>query len=291
MFHLNRIKVFSSRVQKSLNSRYKTFQVNQRARLKHYRSQLIDLGNPQAVIWIFGCQRSGTTFLETIFRHDLDSVVFGEFSELTLSENKTVLSEPERIQKIVQSKNACYAVIRPLFESDRALELMNLFPNSIGVWLFRDCPHVVDSMIRKWEDRFFEVSKQNESDERGMWRLEQAIESIYVAAQSALPEDPTMEAYARYWLFRNQIPFHAGLQQDPRVVFLSYRQLVLTPRMQVERIMKRAGMADVWKDFKVNAFTSSIDRPVQLNISEETVAHCDQIYQQLVNHSTIDRQV
>ena len=133
-----------TRVRNSITSRYKTFRIKQRARTKKYRSHRLNLGHPRAVIWIFGCQRSGTTFLENIFRHDLDSAVFGEFSELTIAPRKTVLNDRDVVTRIVQFQNAKYAVIRPLFESDRAIELMDWFPNSIGVWLFRDCPHEYD---------------------------------------------------------------------------------------------------------------------------------------------------
>jgi hypothetical protein len=279
---MNTIKHLTSRVDHSLRSRYKKFLVDQRARLKHYRARFMILGSPRAVIWIFGCQRSGTTFLENTFRHDLDSAVFGEFSPLTIDPRKTVLSDLDAVFHIVQSQNARYAVIRPLFESDRAIELLNLFPGSVGIWLYRDCPHVVDSMIRKWEGRFFEISRRVESDSQGIWRLEEMTRSIEEEARRAVDGDPTAEIYARYWLARNRIPFTASLAHDPRMKFLSYRDLILEPGSSIESIMRKAGFPGVWKDFKLDVRTSSLDKPVRQPISGDTLARCEELHQDLM---------
>lgn len=269
-----------TRVRNSITSRYKTFRIKQRARIKDYRSHMLDLGRPQTVIWIFGCQRSGTTFLENTFRHDLDSAVFGEFSQLTIHPAKSILSDLNNVREIVQSQNAKYAVIRPLFESDRVIDLLNLFPNSVGVWLFRDCPHVVDSMIRKWGDRFFEISKRNES-KNGLWRLEERVMQIQSQVRKMSATDPIAEAYACYWLLRNQIPFYLSLFNDKRVCFISYNQLINDPEINVKRIMERAGLNVLWRGFKANAQTSRVARPVSPEISDETLQKCEQLYQKL----------
>lgn len=241
----------------------------------------MNLGHPQAVIWIFGCQRSGTTFLERIFRQDLNSVVFGEFSQLTIDPNRTVLSDSNSIRKIIQAQNAKYAVVRPLFESDRAMELLDLFPNSVGVWLFRDCPHVVDSMLRKWGSRFFEISKRNESDEDDNWRLEEKVRSIQSQARQIAADDPLADVYARYWLLRNQIPFDLSLITDKRFLFIDYSQLVSDPETSAKRILQRVGVNELWKRFKTDAQISRIDRPVKPEISDEALRQSEQLFQKL----------
>lgn len=267
-----------SRLHKSVLARQNTLKTNWRAQIKQWKSQLFDVGSPAAVIWIFGCQRSGTTFLENVFRHDLNSAVFGEFSKLTIGERKTVLSAPAVVKQTVLSKNSKYAVIRPLFESDRATELLNLFPNSVGVWLFRECTPVVDSMIRKWGDRFFEISKHVESDNSQYWRLEKMYQQI----RDASKDMPLAELYARYWIERNRIPFQEALNADPRMLFLDYRTLVSHPRECIDRIMRTASIKGVWKGCSPNARTSGLDRAIDSEISEETLLECSSVYQQLL---------
>ena len=65
------------------------------------------------------------------------------------------------------------------------------------------------------------------------------------------------------------------------MIFLSYRQLVLHPHASIGKIMKQAKLLGVWKDFKTNVHTDSLDLLVTLPITYETLINCEQLYQQL----------
>ena len=163
-----RITQFPRRIRMSIEGRYRTFTIKQRARRKARHQQYADLGAPSGIIIGLGCQRSGTTFFENIFRHDLDSVVYGEYSSLSIGAKRTYLRTFEEIKAIIGDENASYAVMKPLFYSDRALEFLEHFPNSIVVWMFRDCPHVVRSMKNKWQGDFFETTRERKSRRMGV---------------------------------------------------------------------------------------------------------------------------
>jgi hypothetical protein len=267
------------RILGSVGARYETYKTAARAQLKSFYGSVVDRGQFSGVIWIFGCQRSGTTFLENLFRHDLRSAVFGEFSELTIGERKTVLREPLEIKKLVLAKNAKYAVIRPLFESDRALELLDIFPNSACVWLFRDAASVIDSMVRKWDDRFFEISREVESDHHNTWRLDPLHRAIVKSAGSAANVE---ELYARYWCERNSLPFDLGLNNDPRVIYASYSQFVSNPKAMVGCALRKLGPESVWRGFKAEVQRVNNRNPDRLNISADTYARCDDLYGRLL---------
>lgn len=227
---------FLHKIRNSIKGRYKTYSVKSRNRIKSIRKKFVKLGEPQAVIWIFGCQRSGTTFLENVFRHDLDSVVFGEFSELAIAEDKTVLKPNEELKSIVLSKNAKYAVIRPLFESDRMEELLGIFPNSIGIWLYRDSEAVVDSMIRKWDDQFFNISKQNETNADGQWRLNEIAENIRNEYQELYDQ------YSSYWKFRNMIPFKFPELLNSKLLLINYSDITKNPGIIISGVFNSVGI-------------------------------------------------
>lgn len=269
--------IFKKNIFVSVKNRSATIKKNIRERFKRFRSNSVELGSPQAVIWIFGCQRSGTTFLENVFRQDLDSVVFGEFSELTIKGRKTVLTSSNSLIRIVSSKNAKYAVIRPLFESDRAIELMNLFPNSIGIWMFRDCSAVVDSMKRKWGKSFFRISSFVESDANNFWRLKEALTPL----TESIDRLPIDELYARYWIMRNSLPFDKEMVDDPRMLFLDYNTLVHDPRYSIETILKATEKIQIWSRFKTDAKTSSTNREIVHYISDSTLRTSNQLLKQL----------
>jgi len=144
------------RISCSIAARKQTYQRKTWAWIKRSRLKFWHLGRAKYKIWILGCQRSGTTLLERIFRSDLDSVVFGEFSELTIDAKKTVWKSFQGVEDTINAQNSRYAVARPLFESDRAAEILHAFPDSIAVWVFRDPRYVVNSMINKWGEDFFQ---------------------------------------------------------------------------------------------------------------------------------------
>jgi hypothetical protein len=216
-----------------------------------------------------------------MFRQDLDSVVFGEFSSLTIGEGKTVLQPPDRIVETISNQNARYAVIRPLFESDRAVELLDLFPKSVGIWLFRDCREVVSSMVRKWGDRFFEISRGVENDQYGHWRLEKTVASILTATAGA----PIEEAYAHYWLARNKLAITNGWIDDPRMHFISYSGLISDPAGCVDRVMSRAGFSGVWKGFRAEIRSSHFRDNEGERVPSDILLDCSLVYKTLLTYS------
>lgn len=264
------------RLRNAFQSRYKGSKVKWRARIKKIRGQFLSFGSPEHVIWIFGCQRSGTTFLENIFRHDLNSSVFGEFSELTIGHRKTTLKDNRLIKKVVLSKNAKYTVIRPLYESDNANDLLDLFSGSVGVWCFREPIAVVDSMMRKWGNQFFEISKEVESNTKDYWRLEEKIKFISQSAQGNIAEQ-----YAQFWLLRNKIPFDLGLHKNSKYFFLDYNTLISNPREAIKNIMSKNPNLSIWSNFRADARSPRTRKNVVLDIKPETLKACTELFKKL----------
>ena len=282
MISNNYVLSLIQRIPRSLAIRKKTYSVRAWAALKHQRKRLKDLGNPQFYIWILGCQRSGTTLLERIFRQDLDSEVFGEFSRLTLGPDKTSLKPFKEVRKKLEGSNAHYCVIRPLFESDRAQEILDFFQPSVAVWMFREPLFVVNSMLNKWGDQFFNISRCVETGLDGKWRLESLYQDIKdEAKQLALNNGNIHDLYALYWLKRNEIVLQPGFQLNKSILLLDYGRLVREPRKWVDTIMKRAGNRGVWKYFSTDAHQGSMNRQINLRLSPEIQERCNALYDKL----------
>ncbi|MFT6443652.1 MAG: hypothetical protein ACJASM_003214 [Salibacteraceae bacterium] len=274
---INRIiSLYLKRGKHSFNSRRKRTYTSFRQKIKIIYLKIISYNSPEAIIWIFGCQRSGSTLLERMFRHDLRSVVFGEFSLLTISPDKTVLSPLEEVKEKISKQKAKYAVIRPLFESNRAQEILENIPSSSAVWLFRDYKYVVNSMLNKWGFRFFEVSRKNESDKHGFWRLEKTITEIEKTNNASRS---IADYYAMYWYERNCI-FFSGNLEFQKILCLNYVQLVNNPSYCVDTIMKYSGNS-IWSDFSTDANTKSIERQLSTHISTDIAFLCDNLYEKL----------
>lgn len=249
---------------------------------KNIRKRWMFNGPPVRTIWIFGCQRSGTTLLERMFRDDLDSEVFGEFSDLTISSEHTVLRPLKEVKKHLRACNAKYAVVRNLFESDRAADILDHFSADYGIWLFRHPVSVVDSMIRKWGDQFIEVSRRVESDASLHWRLEGLWDEIFgLAGGGDFSAIRISDAYALYWLKRNQMVFSNGLNESPRVFFVRYETLIKNPKRCIGQVVRSSLGKDVWKHFSTDANEESLETRLDSEISEPILVECLKMYELL----------
>ncbi|MGJ8638550.1 MAG: hypothetical protein ACSHYA_04080 [Opitutaceae bacterium] len=267
---------------KSAYGRYQTLRLDLDVVKKRVVQPMMNYPQPERIIWIFGCQRSGTTFLERLFREDIRSAVWGEFSDLSIAPERTSLRSISEIKETLEATKAQYAVIRPLFESDRAVELLEAFPNSIAVWTFRDCPHVVDSMCRKWDQEFFAISKRVESDSKGYWRLEDTINKMRLHLEPCKFGD--QEHYARFWNSRNEIPFRTGLATNPRCMFLNYEYLAAQPDSALKQILDKANQPSpqTLSAYRPTINRSRKERLVEINVRSETRSTNEALMKRLV---------
>ena len=171
--------------------------------------------------------------MENIFLQDPNAAVFGEFSALSIGPGKTSLQDREKVVSAVMALKCRYVVIRPLFESDRIEELLNWFPSSSVIWLFRQGDEVVRSMIRKWGSDFFEISRQVEQDQDGHWRLDSMVQEIMAAYQT--PED----RYCAYWLARNGIVLDLSKETQGKVRAMDYATFTSDPYTILSKEVER----------------------------------------------------
>ena len=227
--------------------------------------------------------------LERMFRHDYRSAVFGEFSDLSIDIDRTAWKLLPEVQRQFNICRASYVVARPLYESIRASEILDFFPHSVAAWIYRDYRAVVDSMKRKWEDKFFEISRRVESNRDGQWGLKPMVDSIKKEALQIVGEKVTIDdLYALYWLKRNEMFFKQNLERKENVICLGYSSLVTSPNKCASLILQRAGLG-LWCDFRTDAHTNSLNRDCQVNISRTIQSKCNKMLDRLDQYSNIEQ--
>lgn len=222
----------------------KSQKVLQRNKKKLYQS-ILSKKDRQSILFIVGCQRSGTSMLLNIFDRDLDARCFGEFSELSASDTqgKIRLNSFGLVQKEFAAVRAPFIVAKPLVESQNVLELLDTFPNSKALWMFRNFRDVASSNIKHFGIRNgINDIKPIVTNEPDNWRSENVSAHVRETISRFFSEDmPPYDAAVLFWFARNSLYFDLELDQNPRVMLSYYEDFVLDPAKYMQEVYRRVG--------------------------------------------------
>lgn len=278
------IKSLPLRIRASIASRLETRRWNlhenrKRQRLNSYA------GTAVGPIFIFGCQRSGTTHVERLFRADPRSRVFGEFSELSITSKHTVWHEQDDMKRILAEHPGEYWVVRSLLASHDTVKILNEWPDSTALWIYRDANSVVDSMVRKWQGDFREISECVETDQSEYWALRELWEKIEAQAAELAPhtqgEARWRDVYALYWYARNALILDLNLVAHPRVLVTDYIEYTHDPDACLKLLWNRIGVVPPKKCYPLTTRPAGHDSSHKPRFSPLIQDRCDALYAQL----------
>jgi len=237
------------------------------------------------VVFILGCQRSGTTLIADILDRDINSKVFPEFSELSSDDHafNIRLNSLPKVKKNLSRIKAALIVIRPLVESHRAQEILSTFEDATVIWVFRHYKDVVSSNLKKFgiDNGYKNLAPILERDSDD-WRSQGLSEEVHdlVSYHSNKGLNP-QEAQCLFWYVRNLCFFEKNLQKYKRVLPLKYEDFVETPLAHVKKIYAIAGLPCPDKDLVFDVHADSVKKKIEMNISSEILSLCDEMWRQL----------
>lgn len=190
-------------------------------------------GEAKDVLFIVGCQRSGTSMIHHLFRLDWDAVTYDEWSPLsTLSGKEPLRWRPlDEVKPRIMADRAPFVVCKPLVESQNLTDLLDAFPGSKAIWMYRDYRDVVSSSLKYFggdvgHGDLEPILGADASD----WRAEKLAEEDRSRIGELYRDDlPGHDAAALFWYARNSLFFSNGFSTDPRVVPCRYGDLVTRP--------------------------------------------------------------
>lgn len=198
------------------------------------------LGRPRAdltprVMFIFACQRSGTTaLLDFLMGAGPPLKAFTECdSPLTdktpLEGGLTVrLNALEDVERVLAAVPEPVRIVKPLVESQRATELLGRFPGSCALWLYRDVREVAASMLAKWgppagAPHLRQVIDESDSTN---WRAQNVPPAVRATLRELYrPDMSGPDAAALFWWARNELYFAQKLERDARVLLLDFERM------------------------------------------------------------------
>lgn len=189
-------------------------------------------GTEKKVLFVVGCQRSGTSMIHHLFRLDWNTVTYDEISPLSLSDPNRFRMDPlPVVRALIMAQRAPLVVAKPLVESQNTGALLDAFPEAKAIWMFRNYQDVARSNLKFFgEDTGHRDLAPILAGDGGNWRSEHVDQqTLKVLRRLYKPDLPPHDAAALFWYVRNRLFFARGFSENPRVGLCRYEDLVSDP--------------------------------------------------------------
>src|SRR5262245_40086875 len=97
-----------------------------------YHLAKFDRHQAKTVLYILGCQRSGTTLMNEIFERDLNTKVYAEQCKLTSNDvpKRLRLNPLSSVKTVLDQDRAPLVILKPLVESQNIIQLLDYIEGS-----------------------------------------------------------------------------------------------------------------------------------------------------------------
>ena len=213
-------------------------------RLKRLLHLVMPRARDPKLLFIFGCQRSGTTLLSRVFERDWFTKSFPEVSTINRDDeaHRIRLKALPEVKNEIERRPARLTVVKPLVESQRAIELLEFFPESKALWIYRNYRDVAASNIARFGlQNGIDDVRQVLSGSGENWRSAFVPADAYETLKQHFSESMNpYDAAVLFWYARNSLYFDLGLHENPDVMLCRYESLVQSPENVVPAIYEFA---------------------------------------------------
>jgi hypothetical protein len=262
-------------------------------KLNKLRTRLHGILKPCAdprLVFIFGCQRSGTTMLRNYIGFDPRVSDHGEgdppyFWQTPVEDPRYIRLVPDdEIERLRSTERSSIVLIKPLHDSQRAAELLSKWPASKGIWIFRHYREVILSHLSYYKGRYEPMPYLEDllNLNEGSWKAEKLGMEMraFVKEHRNLVTTPTA-GFALFWLARNSLLFS---NSHPELINLHYANLVSQPTESLNILGEHLGMAfdERYAQFPEHR---ERDRPLPDPIPEPLLDACETMMSRLLARS------
>ena len=250
-----------------------------------YQSLIASRHQDKNVLFIVGCQRSGTTMLMNIFERDNKIKLYRELSKLsTYDELSPREFKPlDEVDRIIRTQKMRDVVGKPIVESQNTDRLLDEIGNSNALWVNRHYRDVVASNLKSFGinnglrnlSYIFDEVPNNWRSDRVSEKTKEIVRKYYSESLSEY------DAAALFWYARNVLFFERELQNDPRVLICKYEDFVSSAGNIMRRIYQFMGSEYPAKDITYDVHPRSVGKGKKVEISPEIESMCENLYSQL----------
>jgi hypothetical protein len=201
-------------------------------------------GKASQLVFVIGCQRSGTTMLTNSLGRSLEVEAYNEDDSAAFHHLR--LLSFETTEKLIGQSYAKAIIFKSICETYKTKLFFEKFPRGKAIFIYRHFNDCIGSMVRVFGDKQFQqLKKWLDTDFRRFAAAPPSIEAkglIQNLYHSGLSD---ASGAAVYWLFWNQFYFDLGLSRDPRVTSVQYELLVQKPEEYLRHLCDFIGITFV----------------------------------------------
>ncbi len=212
---------------------------------------------PPRPVFVVGAQRSGTRLPMVVMERAPDIGAYAEGHSRFF--DGVLLKPDDEVARALRRLPFQVVALKPICESHRARELLERFPGSRVVWIYRDYRYATRSAEKKWKGgvRELELLATGRLKEAG-WRAGGLTEEKLRLVKRFY--DPAMSrhsAYAMKWFLRTGLFFDIGLAGRDDVLLVRYEDLATDPVSGFQRMFAFIGV-EFRKAFVRDVYASSV---------------------------------
>ena len=237
-------------------------------------------------LFVVGSGRSGTTNMVDILGRSLDTAIYSEGHPAAF--NNFRLKPLDAIAELIEYCRFKVIVFKPIQDSHRIKELLQRFPNSKAIWIYRSFGDVVNSTIRKWGAwdkgiHDLELLKKGE----GRWSEKISDDTLSFFKENYTPNTSIQDSVCLIWYMRNIQFVEFELSSEPRVKLVNYEKLVTSPERGFSDVFSFAG-CEFNPLYVKDVYSTSISKRPVPQIHPKIKQRCEALNNQLTG--TIENQ-
>jgi hypothetical protein len=211
--------------------------------LKYARQWIRAAATPTRAIFVVGSQRSGTRLPLQLFDQSPAVMTYSEGAEPYF--DGVLLRPLPVVERLLERSPFPVVVLKPICETHRVIELLDRFPGSRAIWIFRHYRDAVNSASAKWKSGREAIRQlaTGECDPTN-WRAGGLTAAKLETVRRLYRDDLSLHAAnAIMWYLRNDLFFELGAASRQDVLLVSYEDLVTEPGPSHHRLFTFANVA------------------------------------------------
>lgn len=241
------------------------------------------------IVFIFGCQRSGTTVLADAISLSPRVTRYGEGDPPYFypddGAKKLRLRGNDVLRELLRREKSTHVVLKPLYESQFAGSYLDAFQGSKALWIYRGYEHVAHSHIHKYTDTNGVAYVEDMFDRRKTsWKNEYITDDALALLDVWRGLNPnSATGYAIVWYVRTSMYF--AFASGANLKLVNYERLVRDP---VESLASVYRFLDLPfnPDYSRVVDSRVVSRRVTSEIAPEVRERCEELMRRLDSIAT-----